>query len=87
MPDTFSNTHGTFTKTGYSFSRKNKSSKNSINIENRNCLVSQWLGLYTSNVRGLGSILVGELKSHKLSGVTKKKKKKTIERRIHIRMQ
>lgn len=53
---------------------QNKSSKNSINIEIRNYLVSQWLGLYTSTAREAWvPSLVGELISYKLSGVAKKK--------------
>jgi len=37
-----------------------------------NSLAVQWLGLYASNAGGLGLIPDGELRFHKLCGVTKK---------------
>ena len=36
----------------------------------------QWLGLQASTARDMGSILVGELRPHKLCGSARKKKKK-----------
>ena len=35
----------------------------------------QWLGLQASTARDMGSILVGELRPHKLCGSARKKKK------------
>ena len=40
------------------------------------CLAVQWLRLYSTNTQGMGSTLVGELKSH--SAVKFKKKKRTL---------
>ena len=45
------------------------------NAKTGNSLVVQWLGLHAFTAEGPGSILVGELRSHKLHGAAKKKKK------------
>ena len=44
-------------------------------LDSGTSLVVQWLGFHTPSTEGLGSILVGELKSHMPPGVAKKKKK------------
>lgn len=73
MPDTFSNTHGTFTKLAIHSATKIKKLKNSINIEIRNYSGFPVVRtLHFHGQRGLGSILQ-KLISYKLSCGSQKK--------------
>ena len=52
--------------------RQFEKSENNTNFYQENSLVVQWLGLGAFTVKGMGSILVGKLRSYKLHSTAKK---------------
>ena len=47
-------------------------SENNTNFHQENSLVVQWSGLSAFTVKGVGSVLVGKLRSYKLHSAAKK---------------